>query len=117
MKKRKTIPLFVENDDGSFRINPAYTGKEKIICGHDKKTVATPVYVVNPEIRRVEARALASVYERRERHRYELLRKGGQVVHVNITQAKMKPRVVDMVVPNQRRETPGGASASLESAR
>lgn len=86
MKKQKRVPLFIENGDGNFHINPAYTGKERIIYGHYKKKATTSAYVLNPENRHAEARALKEVYERRERHLDELLRKGGRVVHVNITQ-------------------------------
>ena len=86
MKRKKTIPLFIENEDGNFCINPIYTGKEKIIYGHCKKTVATSAYVLNPEIRHAETRELTEIYKRRSRHLDELLRKGGRVVHVNITQ-------------------------------
>ena len=99
MKKRhKTVPLFIENGDGSFRINPAYSGKEKIICGKGKQNNATSVYALNPEIHRAEASALAKVYERRDRHLDELLRNGGQVVHVKITEEEKNPQVVHVTV-------------------
>ena len=92
MKKQKPIQ----------RLNPACTGKEEIICGHYKKKAATSVDALNPEIHHaeVEARALAEIYERRMR-RLDELSKEGQVVHVNITQVKMQPKVVDVFITNE----------------
>ena len=101
MKKQKTIPLFVENDDGKSRINPAYTGKEKIIRRHSNKTKdATSVYALNPEIHNAEAyaRALAELYERRNRYFDELVRNGGLVVHMTIRKEEMEPRVVPVTI-------------------
>lgn len=93
MKNQKTIQ----------RLNPTCAGKEKI-CGHYKTKTATSVDVLSPEIHHVEvsaeARALAEIYKRKMRSLDELS-KGGQVVHVNISQVRMKPKVVDMVITNK----------------
>ena len=97
MQKQKTIPSFIENDDRNFRTNPVYADKKKM-----GKKVATSVDALNPEIHRVEAsaeaRALAEIYERRSRHLDELVRNGGQVVHMYIPQEERKPQMVHMEV-------------------